>query len=80
MEDPVSTVIVGVGSTNYTNHRQVFTVSSGESVEHTESTDGEGHHTSSHAFGSSVAIGRVACVELVISADQVQLRLGDQVV
>lgn len=80
MEDPVRPVVIRVGPTNDTNHRQVLTVRAGDRVENAQPTNSESHHARAHAPGPRVAVGGVPGVELVAAADQVQLRLGDQVV
>ena len=80
MEDPVRPVIIGIRTAHYTNHRQVLTVSSSNGVQNAKPTNREGDHTRSDPFGTSVAIGCVASVELVAAADQVELRLGYQMV
>jgi hypothetical protein len=80
MEDPVRSVVVGVGPTNYTNHWQVVTVSASNSVDNAEPADRECDHASAHALGARIPVSSVPSVELVAAADQVQLLLGNQVV
>lgn len=80
MEDPIRAIVIGIRPTNYANHRQVLTVSSGDGVEDAEPTDGEGDHTRANSLGTRVAVCCVAGVELIAAADQVELWLGDQMV
>lgn len=80
MEDPIGPVVIRIGPTNDTDHRQVLTVRAGDGVENTQPTNGESHDARAHSPGPRVAIGGVAGIELVAAADQVELRLGDQVV
>lgn len=80
MEDPVSTVVVGIRSPNYANHGKILTVSSGDGVEDAETTDGEGDDAGANTLSTSVAVGGVAGVKLVAAADDVELRLADEVV
>lgn len=80
VQDPVSAIIVGIGATHNANHRQILTVSTSNGVQHAKPTDSESDHTCTHALGSSIAISGVAGVELVAAADQVEFRLGDQVI
>ncbi|KAJ1416241.1 hypothetical protein SESBI_17416 [Sesbania bispinosa] len=80
MEDPIGTEVVGVGSTNDANHRQVLTVRSGDGVDHAQSTDGERHDASSNAAAPRVTVGGVPGVELVAATNDLKLRLGDEVV
>lgn len=80
VEDPVGAVVVGIGSSDDANHWQILAVSSGDGVEDAESADGEGDHAGADALGARVAVGGVAGVELVAAADEVETRLGDEVV
>lgn len=80
MEDPVGSIIVGVGPTNYANHRQVLTVSSSNSVEDTKPTNGEGNYARANALGARVAIGSIASVELITAANKVEVWLGYEVI
>lgn len=80
MKDPAGSIVVGVRPTNDANEGQVLTVSSSNSVEHAESTDGERHDAGADAACSSVAVSGVPSVELVAAADEVELRFSDEVV
>lgn len=80
VEDPVCPVIVGIGTADYTNHRQILTVRAGNSIDHAQSTNRERNRTGANSSRPSIAIGGVPGVELVATADQVELWLSDQVV
>ena len=80
VENPISTVVVGVGTSDDTDDGEVLTVSAGDGVENAEAADGEGDDTGADAAGPSVAVGGVACVELVTAADVVKTRLGDDAI
>jgi hypothetical protein len=80
MKDSVSTIVIGIRSSNYTDHRQIFTVSSGDGVKDTESTNGESNHTRANAFSTCVTVGSITGVKFVTAADEVKLRLSDQVI
>lgn len=80
MEDPVGAVVVGIRSTDDADHGEVLAASTGDGVQDAEATHRERDDARAHAFGTSVAVGSVASVELVTAADDVELRLGDEVV
>lgn len=80
MEDPVGAIVVGVGTADDANERQILTVGTGNGVENTEPADSEGDDARTDATGASVAVSRVAGVELVTAADEVEPRLSDQMV
>lgn len=80
MEDPVGPVIVGIGTADYTNDRQILTESAGDSIDDAQSTNRERHDAGANSARPGIAIGGVPGVELVATADQVELRLSDQVV
>lgn len=80
VKDPVCSIVVRVRSTNDANERQILTVSSGDSVDYAETTNGKGNNASSDATGAGIAVGGVAGVELVAATNKVELRLGDEVV
>jgi hypothetical protein len=80
MKDSVSTIVIGIRSSNYTDHRQIFTVSSGDGVKDTKSTDGESNHTRANALSTRVTVSSVTGVKFVTAADEVKLRLSDQVI
>lgn len=80
MKDPVGSVIIGVWASNDANQRQIFTVSTGDSVKHAKPTNGEGHDTGADPTGASVPIGSVSGIQLVTATDQVEPGLGYQVV
>ena len=80
VQNPVGPIVIGVGPTNNANEREVFTVSSGDRVEHTEPTDGESNNARADATGPRVAVCGVASVELVTAANVGETRLGDEVV
>lgn len=77
---PVRPVVVGVGPADDADHRQVLAVGPGDGVEHAEPADGERHDAGPDAPGAGVAVGGVPGVELVAAADEVEPRLGDEVV
>lgn len=80
VQDPVRPVVIGIRPSHDTDHRQVLTVSPCDGVEHAETPNRERHHARAHTPSSRVPISRIAGVQLVAAADQVQLRLGYQVV
>lgn len=80
VEDAIGPVIIGVGPTDYTNDRQVLAAGTGNSVQDAEPAHSESDNTGAHAPGARVAVGGVPGVELVAAADEVEPRLGDQVV
>ena len=80
VEDPIGTIVVGVGPTNDADQRQVLAVRSGNGVEHAEAADGEGDDAGTDATGTRVAVGSVSGVELVAAADDVESGLVDEVI
>lgn len=80
VEDPVSSVVVGIGTSDDANQRQILAVRTGDRIEDAEPTDGESDDARTDAPGSSVAIGGVPSIEFVAAADVVERRLGDEVV
>lgn len=80
VEDPIGAVVVGIGSSDDAYHRKIFAVRAGDGVEDAESADSEGHDARADTLGAGVAVGGVAGVELVATADEVELRLGYEVV
>lgn len=80
MEDAVRPEVVRVRPTNDADHGEVFAVGTGYGVYDAQTPDGERHGASAHAVGAGVPVRGVARVELVAAADELELRLGDQVV
>jgi hypothetical protein len=80
MQDPVTAVIVGVGTTHDANERQVLTVSSGDGVDDAQTPDGEGDHHGSHTLPSGVPIRGIAGIDLVAATDVVQSWLRQQMI
>ena len=80
MKNPVSTVVVGVRTSDDTYQRQILAVSSRNSVYDAESSYGESDNTSANTAWSSVAICRVASVKLVAAANEIETRLGYEMV
>lgn len=80
VKDPVSSIVVGVRTSNNTNQRQILTVRTGDRIENAESTHGERDDTSTDAARASVAIGGVPGIQFVAATDVVKPRLGDEVV
>lgn len=80
MEDPVGTVVIGIGPADYTNHRQVLTVRAGNSIDHAQPANRERDDAGANSPGPGIAVGGVPGVELVAATDRVELGLGDQVV
>ena len=80
VENSISTVVVGVGTSDDTNDRKVLTVSAGDGVENAEPADSEGDNTCTDAAGPGVAVGGVASVELVTAANVVETRLGNDAI
>lgn len=78
MEDPIRSIIVRIRTSDYTNHRKILAVSSGDGVDDAEAADGERDDARADTFSTRVAVGCVASVELIAAADHVELRLGDQ--
>lgn len=77
VEDSVGSVIVGVGTTDDANERQVLTVRAGDRIQNAESADGERDDARADAAGPRVAVGGVPGIKLVTAADVVQPGLGD---
>lgn len=80
VEDSVGAVVVGVGTADDTDEREVLTVSTGDSIEHAETADGECDDASTYATRPGVAVGGVSSVELIAAANEVKSRLSDQMV
>lgn len=80
VEDPTRTVVVGVGSANDADQRQVLAVRSGDRVEHAEPANGERDNARADSSSTRIAIGSVPGVELVAAADDVERGLSDEVV
>lgn len=80
VQNPVSSIIIGVGPTNNAYDRQILTVSTSNSIQHTESPNSERDNTSANATRPGVSIRSVAGVELVTATNKVELGLSDQVV
>jgi hypothetical protein len=80
MKNSVSTVVIRIRSTDYTNQRQILTVRSSNGVENTKSADGERDSARTNAARPSVSVSGVSGVELVAAADEVEARLSEEVV
>lgn len=80
MEDPVGSVVIGVRTTNDAYYWKVLAVGTGYGVEHAQAADGEGDGAGPDSTGPGVAVSSVAGVELVAAADEVEARLGQEVV
>lgn len=71
VENPVSSIVVGVGTADDAYQREVFTVRAGDGVEDAKSSDSESDDAGSNTASPSIAVGGVSGVELVAAADQV---------
>lgn len=80
VKNPAGSIVIRVGSSNYTNQRQVLTVGSSDRIENTEPPHSESNNTRADATRASVAISGVAGVELVAAANVGEPRLCDEVV
>ena len=80
MQDPIGSVIVGVGAADDADDRQVLAVGPGDGVEHAEAAHGEGDGAGADTLCPGVAVGGVPGVELVAAADEVEAGLVDEVV
>lgn len=80
VKNSVGSVIIGVGPSNNTNHRQILTVRSGNRVQYTEPTDRESNRARADATRARVAVSGVSSVELVAAANVGESGLGDEVV
>ena len=80
VEYPVRAVIVRVGSTDETDDGEILAVRSGYGVQHAQTADREGNDASPDSARSGVAFSGVAGVKLVAAADEIELRLGDELV
>ncbi len=80
MEDPVSTIIIGVRTSNDTYHREILTVGTSDGVEDDQTTHSKRHDASSDATGPSITVGSVSGVKLVATADEFKTRLSNEVV
>jgi len=80
VKNSVCPVVIGVGTTDYANERQVLAVRPGDRVEDAETANGEGHDARADAAGAGVAVSGVPGVELVAAANVVEARLGDEMV
>ena len=80
VEDAVGAVVVGVGPADDADDGEVLAVGARDGVEHAEAPDGERDGARPDAPRAGVTIGGVPGVELVAAADEVEPRLGDEVV
>lgn len=80
VENPVGAVVVGVGTANDADEREVLAVRAGDGVEDAEAPDGEGNDAGADAAGTGIAIGGVASVELVAAPDDAEARLREEMV
>ncbi|GFY82426.1 thiamine pyrophosphate dependent pyruvate decarboxylase family protein [Actinidia rufa] len=81
VKDSVSAVIVGIRAANDADDGEVLAVGACDGVEDAEAADGEGDDDAgADTAGAGETVGGVAGVELVATADEVEPRLGDEVV
>ena len=80
VQDPVGPIVIRIGTPNNTYQRQILTIRPRDRVQHAEPADGERDDARADAPAARVAVGGVAGVELVAAADDVELRLRDEVV
>jgi hypothetical protein len=80
MQNPVRAVIVRVGSTYDANQWKVLTICTGNGIQHTEPTDGEGDSTGADTATPGIAICSIPGVQFIATANQAQPGLSNQVV
>lgn len=80
MQDPVGAVVVRIRPTDNADDRQILTVGSSDTVDNTETSDGESDHNCTDAFPSGVPIGSISCVDLVAATNIIDARLIQEVI
>lgn len=80
MQNPISPIIIRIGPTHHTYHRQVLTIRPRYRVQHAQSPDRKRHHARSHALRPRVPVGRVPGIKLIATPDIRQPRLRYQMV
>jgi hypothetical protein len=83
VQDPVTPVVVAVGSADDAHDGEVLAEGAGDAVDGAEAADGEGDGAGADPAGAraGVPVGRVRRVELVAAADEADAaRLGLQLV
>jgi hypothetical protein len=72
MEDAIGAIVIGVGAPRDTNDGEILTVSTSNGVEDAEATNSEGDNASTNTVGSGIAIGSIACIELIAASNEPQ--------
>jgi hypothetical protein len=80
MQNAVGPIVVRIRPTHDTDDGQIIAVSPRDRIDDAEPPDGERNGAGPHTSGSCVPIGRVASVELVAAADEIEARLRQQMV
>lgn len=80
MEDSVGSVVIGVRTTNNAYYWKVLAVGTGYGVEDAQAADGEGDNARPDSAGPGVAVSRVAGVEFVAAAYEIEARFSQEVV
>ncbi|KAG6547835.1 hypothetical protein Mapa_010652 [Marchantia paleacea] len=80
MQNATGSIVVRIGATDDTNDGEVLAVGAGDGIDDAQAADREGHDHGPHALASGVPVSRVAGIELVAAADEVELRLEQQLV
>lgn len=80
MEDPISPIIIGVGSSDNANNREIFTVSTSNGVDDAEAANGERDDTGTNPTRPGVSISSIASIELIAAANVVEPRLSNKVI
>lgn len=80
MEDPVGSVVIGVRTANDAYYWKVLAVGTGYGVEYAQAADGEGDNAGPDSAAPGVAVSRVAGVEFVAAAYEIEARFSQEVV
>lgn len=80
MQDSIGTVIVGIGTPNDANDREIFTVSASDAVNDTKASNSESNNHTTNTFPASITLGGVACVDLIAASNIIDAWLVQQVI
>ncbi|GAB4851364.1 hypothetical protein Ancab_030764 [Ancistrocladus abbreviatus] len=70
-KNSVSAIAIGVWTSNDTNHRQILAINSGDDIEDTESSDGEGDDAGTDSTRSCIA-----SIALIAATDEIEVEVS----
>lgn len=80
VKNSIGAIIISIGSSNNTNHREILTISPSNGVEHTKPTHSKRDHTSPNATRPGIPVSGVASIELIAAPNVGEPGLGNEVI